>query len=191
MTTGAGVDLILCGGSYNWFGLSNPSNSPYLVDYEGTKLLVNALLGASPSTAPTIAINHVIFISSSGVTPGAWRAAILDIALGNYSKWKAATEEYLLQSMRAAIPNVTIVRPGGLYDDPATKTVFPRPNIHTGDKMGWGPTSRTMVAQLCTDILGKHEAYRKIFELDDAKELDDRTNPQAILPTLGALSQIH
>jgi nucleoside-diphosphate-sugar epimerase len=115
---------------------------------------------------------------------------MLNVMLGSYSKWKAATENYLLQTMKQHVPNVTVVRPGGLYDDDATKTTFPRPNLHQGDTMGWGPTSRMMIAQLCVDMLGNPESYRVVFEVDDAKQLDDRADPKAILAPLAALPRI-
>ena len=152
-----GVSLVLCaiGGTER----SGP-NSPEFVDYGGVKNLTDAARAAG--------VHHIVLESSMGVGSG---GGLLGMALNLFSgdalKWKAKGEAHLRQS---GVP-YTIVRPGGLIDDPGGQVGI---EFRQGDE-GSGRIPRTDVAAVMIAALDNRDALHKTFEIFS----NDKLQPNA------------
>lgn len=152
----AGVSLVLVtiGGTER----SGP-NSPEFVDYGGVKNLTDAARAAG--------VRQLVLESSMGVgSGGGLLGMMLNLLSGDALKWKAKGEAHL----RASGVPYTIVRPGGLTDDPGGQTGIA---LQQGDE-GSGRISRADVAAVMIAALDNPAALRKTFEVisDDQAKRD-------------------
>lgn len=143
----AGVSLVVVtiGGTER-----SGSNSPEFVDYGGVRNLTDAARGAG--------VRQIVLESSMGVgSGGGILGMMLNLLSGDALKWKAKGEAHL----RASGVAYTIVRPGGLTDDPAGQTglVFQQ-----GDE-GSGRIARADVAAVMIAALENPDALGKTFEV--------------------------
>jgi uncharacterized protein YbjT (DUF2867 family) len=128
---------------------------PYMVDFEGTKKLVNA--------AKAKGIEQFVLVSSLCVSK---LFHPLNLFWGVLA-WKKWAEEYLQRSGL----NYTIVRPGGLKNlDNDDKILMSR-----ADTLFDGSIPRTKVAQVCVAAAQDSNARNKILEIVAKPELPDRT----------------
>ncbi len=116
---------------------------PYLVDYEGTKNLVQA----------AAQVQHFVLVSSLCVSQLFHPLNLFWLVLF----WKKQAEEYLQKSSLT----YTIVRPGGLRNEEST---FPLV-MQGADTLFEGSLSRTQVAQVCVESLLDPHARGKILEI--------------------------
>ena len=126
-------------------------NTPEKVDFEGARNLAEAASAAG--------VGHYVLVSSRGVTDD---DHYLNQMFSNVLIWKRRGEEAVAAS---GIP-YTIVRPGGLSDDPGgTRTIV----FEQGDNRSQGIwITRADLARVCVSAL-KHEAARnKTFEIHAA-----------------------
>jgi uncharacterized protein YbjT (DUF2867 family) len=126
----------------------DPENSPERVDYAGVKALAQAAKAAG--------VSQFILVSSMGVThPDHQLNAMLDHILS----WKLKGEE----AVRATGINYTIVRPGELTNEPGGRRGV---RIMQGDPIdGEGAVSRSDVAAILVDAVGRTDLYGKTFEV--------------------------
>ena len=142
-----GVSLVLCaiGGTER----SGP-NSPEFVDYGGVKNLTDAARNAG--------VRHIVLESSMGAgSGGGFLGMVLNLFSGDALKWKAKGEAYLRES---GVP-YTIVRPGGLTDDPGGQKGI---EFLQGDE-GSGRIPRADVAAVMVAAVDNRDALRKSFEI--------------------------
>jgi uncharacterized protein YbjT (DUF2867 family) len=148
--SGASLVLVAIGGTER----SGP-NSPEFVDYGGVKNLTDAARNAG--------VRQLVLESSMGVgSGGGLLGMMLNLLSGDALKWKAKGEAHL----RASGVPYTIIRPGGLTNDPGDQTglVF-----NQGDE-GSGRIARGDVAAVMIAALDNPDALRKTFEIfSDAK----------------------
>lgn len=162
-----GVSLVLCA-----IGATERSgpNSPEHVDYGGVKNLTDAARAAG--------VRQLVLESSMGAgSGGGLLGMVLNLLSGDVLKWKAKGEAHL----RASGVPYTIIRPGGLTDDPAGQTgiVF-----RQGDERS-GRIARGDVAEVMIATLDNPDALRKTFEsFSDANARRDawRTGFSALRP---------
>lgn len=130
-------------------GSQSPSgpNSPEFVDYGGVKNLVDA--------AVEHGIDHFVLVSSMGVTN---ENHPLNAAVGNVMTWKLRGEDHL----RASGVDYTVVRPGGLRDEPGGKLAL---TFDQGDRPGRAFISREDVAAVCVASLQDKAARNRTFEV--------------------------
>ena len=130
-------------------GSLSPSgpNSPEFVDYGGVKNLVDA--------AVEHGIGHFVLVSSMGVTN---ENHPLNAAVGNVMIWKLRGEDHL----RASGVDYTVVRPGGLRDDPGGRLSI---TFDQGDKPARAFISREDVAAVCVASLQDKAARNRTFEV--------------------------
>jgi uncharacterized protein YbjT (DUF2867 family) len=151
-----GVSLVLCaiGGTER----SGP-NSPEFVDYGGVKNLTDSARAAG--------VRQLVLESSMGAgSGGGLLGMLLNLLSGDALKWKAKGEAHL----RASGVPYTIVRPGGLTDDPAGQSGI---SFRQGDE-GSGRIGRADVAAVMISALANPDALRKTFEISsDAKARHD------------------
>ena len=119
--------------------------SPYKVDYEGTKNLVDV--------AKTKGIEHFVFVSSLCVSQFFHPLNLFWLIL----VWKKQAEEYIQKSGI----NYTIVRPGGLKNEDNTNPVV----MQSADTLFEGSIPRQKVAQVCVEALFAEVARNKIVEI--------------------------
>jgi uncharacterized protein YbjT (DUF2867 family) len=126
----------------------DPENSPERVDYAGVKALAEAARAGG--------VSQFILVSSMGVThPDHQLNAMLD----NILSWKLKGED----AVRATGINYTIVRPGELTNEPAGRRGV---RITQGDPLGGeGAVSRSDVAAILVDSIGRQDLYGKTFEV--------------------------
>jgi uncharacterized protein YbjT (DUF2867 family) len=125
---------------------ADPENGPQQIDHQGVVNLVNA--------ARADGVKHFVLISSAAVTKAAdYPMAFMRPILAA----KAQGEE----ALRGSGLRYSIVRPGGLVDEPGGKVeiVFSQ-----GDKTA-GRIPRADVATVCVEALGRRTAQGKTFEL--------------------------
>ena len=122
----------------------NPS-SPYKVDYEGTKNLVDA--------AKTKGIEHFVFVSSLCTSKLFHPLNLFWLIL----VWKKQAEEYIQKSGLV----YTIVRPGGLKNEDNNSSVV----MSSADTLFDGSIPRTKVAQVCVEALSQSASRNKIVEI--------------------------
>jgi len=118
---------------------------PYMVDFEGTKNLVNA--------AKAKGIEHFVFVSSLCTSLLFHPLNLFWLVLF----WKKQAEEYLQVS---GVP-YTIVRPGGLKNEDKSGDLV----MSAADTLFEGSIPRTKVAQVCVDALFQSTARNKIVEI--------------------------
>lgn len=125
----------------------DPANTPEAVDYGGTKNLAEGAGSAS--------VKHMVIVSSAGVTQ---EDHVLNRMFLNVLNWKFQGEEALRNS---GVP-YTIVRPGGLLNEPAggKELIFKQ-----GDDKNFGSIPRADVARLCVAALAIPYARGKTFEV--------------------------
>ena len=124
----------------------DPSNTPEAVDYEGVKLLAESAASAN--------VRHFVLVSSMGVTI---EDHPLNKMFDNVLKWKFKGEEALRGS---GVP-YTIVRPGGLTEEPGGDSEV---RIFSEDE-GEGMIPRADVAAVCVAALGNPSARNKTFSI--------------------------
>ncbi len=118
---------------------------PYLVDFEGTKNLVNAAKAAN--------IEHFVLVTSLCVSKLLHPLNLFWAIL----VWKKWAEEYLQRSGLT----YTIVRPGGLKNDDNDDRI-----VMAGmDSLFEGSIPRAKVAQVCVEALSNESARNKIVEI--------------------------
>jgi uncharacterized protein YbjT (DUF2867 family) len=125
-------------------------NSPEFVDYGGVKNLADAARAAG--------VRHLVLESSAGAgSGGGVTGVLLNLLSGDALKWKAKGEAHL----RASGVPYTIVRPGGLTDDPGGKTGLA---LLQGDEKS-GRIPRADVAAVLVAALDNPAAVRKTLEV--------------------------
>lgn len=124
----------------------DPSNGPEFVDYGGVRNLADAAVEAQ--------VSHFVLVSSMGVSQ---KDHALNTMFGNILNWKFKGEEALRNS---GVP-YTIVRPGGLTDDPGRQQAL---LFLQGDRHQ-GRIPRADVARVLIEALTISEARYKTFEL--------------------------
>ena len=120
-------------------------SSPYKVDYEGTKNLVDV--------AKTEGIEHFVFVSSLCTSKLFHPLNLFWLIL----VWKKRAEEYIQKSGLA----YTIVRPGGLKNEDNNSSVV----MSSADTLFDGSIPRTKVAQVCVEALSQSASRNKIVEI--------------------------
>ena len=120
-------------------------SSPYKVDYEGTKNLVDA--------AKTEGIEHFVFVSSLCTSKLFHPLNLFWLIL----VWKKRAEEYIQKSGLV----YTIVRPGGLKNEDNNSSVV----MSSADTLFAGSIPRTKVAQVCVEALSQSASRNKIVEI--------------------------
>jgi len=129
-------------------GARDPENSPELVDYGGVKALAEASREAG--------VQHFVLVSSMGVTNPDNR---LNQILDNVLVWKLKGE----MALRATGVPYTIVRPGGLTNDPGGQEGL---KVIQGDPKDIdGRIPRTDVASVVVNAVGRKDAVGKTFEV--------------------------
>jgi uncharacterized protein YbjT (DUF2867 family) len=142
-----GVSYVLC--AVGATERSGP-NSPEFVDFQGVRNLALAAREAG--------VQQFVLASSMGVGSGGgvW-GSVLNLLSGDALEWKAQGEA----ALRASGVPYTIVRPGGLTDEPGGRTGL---EFGQGDE-GSGRVSRADTAAVMVAALGERAALRKTFEL--------------------------
>lgn len=126
----------------------DPENRPELVDYAGVRALAEAAAAAG--------VKHFVLVSSMGVTqPDHQLNRILD----NVLQWKLRGEE----ALRLTGMPYTIVRPGGLTNDPGGQAGIRVLQGDPPDVVGRIP--RADLATVLVQALGRPEAFGKTFEV--------------------------
>ena len=122
---------------------------PEMVDYQGVRNLVDAAKAAK--------VRQFVLVSSRGVTQA---DNPLNRMFGNVLVWKLKGEDFL----RASGLAYTIVRPGGLLNEPGGKGDI---GFEQGDRKlsGPGPIPREDVATVCVQALKNPEAKFRTFEV--------------------------
>lgn len=134
----------------------------YYVDYVGVNNLLQ-VLGEQKY--------KFVYVSSAGVT-GFWRSLALNIALGNYGKWKYETEK-LIKSKKGI--TYTIVRPGVLVSEKRKHGIC----IVQGDnRIWWSNTSRDSVAEALVESLYSSATDGKTFEIFDEPNNKEPSNDE-------------
>ena len=139
-----GVTYIVSALGSNTF--NDPANSPEMVDFQGVRNLAEAAKAAG--------VKHYVQVSSLGVTNP-------NHPLNRFGKvmdWKLKGEN----SLRASGVTYTIVRPGGLADQPGGKSGI---RALQGDKLEGGNITRADVATVCVKALGDRHARNKTLEI--------------------------
>ncbi len=123
-------------------------NTPEKVDYEGARNLAEAASAAG--------VGQYVLVSSRGVTD---EDHYLNQMFNNVLTWKLRGEEAVAAS---GVP-YTIVRPGGLSDEPGgTQTIV----FEQGDSRSEGIwITRADVARVCVSALSHEAARNKVFEV--------------------------
>ncbi len=133
--------LIIATGARPSFDITGP----YRVDYEGTKNLVQA--------AQAEGIEQIVLVSSLCVSRFFHPLNLFWLVLF----WKQQAEAVIRGS---GIP-YTIVRPGGLKNDPPTLPLVMAP----ADTLFEGSLSRQQVAEVCVEALVQPQARNKVVEI--------------------------
>ena len=139
-----GVTYIVSSLGANTF--NDPANSPEMVDFQGVRNLAEAAKAAG--------VRHYVQVSSLGVTNP-------NHPLNRFGKvmdWKLKGEN----ALRASGVTYTIVRAGGLADEPGGKSGI---RALQGDKLEGGRITRADVATVCVKALGDRHARNKTFEI--------------------------
>lgn len=142
-------DLLLCATG------ASPSfdpTSPYQVDFQGTKNLVEA--------AKQEDIKHFVIVSSLCVSKFFHPLNLFWLVL----YWKKQAEEYIQQSGLT----YTIVRPGGLKNEDNADRII----MSSADTLFEGSIPRPKVAQVCLESLFQPAAKNKIVEIVASPEAE-------------------
>lgn len=142
----AGVWAVICA-----TGTRTPvgPDSPQFVDYEGVRNLAAA--------AESAGVVRFVLVSSMAVTQP-------NHPLNNFGQvltWKLKGED----AVRGSGLDYTIVRPGGLTDEPAGRKAL---RFDQGDRM-MGLVSRGDVARVCIALLAEPHPSRTTFEVIEAE----------------------
>ncbi|OLT61118.1 NAD(P)H-binding protein [Moorena bouillonii] len=129
--------------------------SPYKVDYEGTKNLVDA--------AKQKGVEHFVLVSSLCVSQFFHPLNLFWLIL----VWKKQAEEYIQKSGLT----YTIVRPGGLRNEDNSDPIV----MSGADTLFEGSIPRTKVAEVCVEALSEPEARNKIVEVVSSAEAPDQS----------------
>lgn len=132
--------------------------SPYKVDYEGTKNLVEA--------AKNKGIEHFVFVSSLCTSKLFHPLNLFWLIL----VWKKQAEEYIQKSGLV----YTIVRPGGLKNEDNTSSIV----MSSADTLFDGSIPRTKVAQVCVEALSQTASRNKIVEIVAKEEAPSQSFEQ-------------
>lgn len=127
-------------------GRGDPSNGPEFVDYGGVKNLVEAAADAG--------VEQFVLVSSMGVTH---EDHALNKMFNNILIWKLKGEE----AVRNSGVTYTVVRPGGLTDEPGGERAL----LFLQGDSGQGRIPRADVARALVAALNLPEARSKTFEL--------------------------
>jgi uncharacterized protein YbjT (DUF2867 family) len=127
---------------------------PYLVDYIGTKNLINA--------AKTKNIQHFAIVSSLCVSKFLHPLNLFWLVLF----WKKQAEQYL----QASGLTYTIVRPGGLLNREKEGGLV----LSGADTLFEGSIPRTKVAEVTVDALFEASAKNKLVEIVVSADVSDR-----------------
>jgi uncharacterized protein YbjT (DUF2867 family) len=125
------------------------SNSPEHVDYQGVRNLAKAARAAG--------VEHFVLVSSCGVT----RPDHPLNKFGQVLTWKLKGED----TVRASGLTYTIVRPGGLTNEPGGQSALV---LDQGDRIS-GMISRADVAEVCILALQQPNARNTTFEVVQAQ----------------------
>jgi len=129
-------------------GRADPENSPEAVDYHGVRNMVEAAKAAGT-------VEHFVLVSSMGITQPTHP---LNRFANNILLWKGLGEN----ALRFSGLDYTIVRPGGLVDEPGGKAGI---RAGQGDTMEQGYIPRADVARVCVAALGNPAANRVTLEV--------------------------
>lgn len=129
--------------------------APYMVDYEGTKNLVDA--------AKQKGVEHFVLVSSLCVSQFFHPLNLFWLIL----VWKKQAEEYIQKSGLT----YTIVRPGGLKNEDNSDPIV----MSGADTLFEGSIPRTKVAEVCVEALSEPEARNKIVEVVSSAEAPDHS----------------
>jgi uncharacterized protein YbjT (DUF2867 family) len=143
----SGVDVVIS--SIGARGKEGPDR-PEMIDYEGVRNLTDAAKAAK--------VQQFVLLSSRGVTQ---EGHPLNRMFGNVLVWKLKGEDYL----RASGLAYTVIRPGGLLNEPAGKGDIA---FEQGDrKFGGSALSipREDVAIVCVEALRNPDARFRTFEI--------------------------
>ncbi|GHT88762.1 epimerase [Alphaproteobacteria bacterium] len=132
--------------------------SPYKVDYEGTKNLVDA--------AKTKGIEHFVFVSSMCASKLFHPLNLFWLIL----VWKKKAEEYIQKSGLV----YTIVRPGGLKNEDNNSSIV----MSSADTLFEGSIPRTKVAQVCIEALTQAASRNKVVEIVAKEEAPSQSFEQ-------------
>jgi uncharacterized protein YbjT (DUF2867 family) len=121
------------------------ANNPQAVDYEGVRNLATAAKAAG--------VQHFILISSLGVTHEDHPLN----TMGRVLEWKKKGED----ALRASGLTYTIIRPGGLTDEPGGQRAL---KLDQGDKIS-GHISRADTADVSLQALNNPRARNATFEV--------------------------
>lgn len=145
----------------------DPTNSPESVDHQGVINLVDAARKAG--------VRKLVLISSMGVTR---RETIESEYMQGLLASKLNGENYLRQS---GLP-YTIIRPGGLTDEPGRLKAL---SLTQGDTAPFASLARADLARVSVECLTNLDALNKTFELSGA-ESGDSDAWLRVLPLLRA-----
>lgn len=118
---------------------------PYLVDYQGTKNLVDLALQNQ--------VEHFVIVSSLCVSKFFHPLNLFWLVLW----WKKQAENYIMKSGLT----YTIVRPGGLKNENNDENIL----MSGADTLFEGSISRQKVARVCVESLSQSVAKNKIVEI--------------------------
>eukprot|EP00898_Chlorokybus_atmophyticus_P002029 jgi/Chlat1/2827/Chrsp187S02926 len=156
----AGVDAIVVATGASG---GNVFQQAYNVDWMGTKNLVDA---AKASGVPRLVLCTSLLTNGAAVGQVLNPSFIILNLFGGILFWKRKAEEYLLSSGL----DYTIVRPGGLKNDPPAGGIV----ATSADKTFGGSIPRDQVAQVMVEALFTPEASRKIIEIVATNEAPKR-----------------
>lgn len=128
----------------------DPANGPEFVDFQGVRNLAEA--------AAVAKLDQLVIVSSAGVTR---KDHVLNRMFNNVLVWKAKGEA----AVRASGVPYTIVRPGGLTDQPGGQSGI---RLEQGDG-GTGFIPRADVARVCVAALKSPAARNRTFEMYGAQ----------------------
>lgn len=124
------------------------NNTPERVDFEGARNLAEA--------AAAVGVEQYVLVSSRGATHD---DHVLNRMFNNVLIWKRRGEEAVAAS---GVP-YTIVRPGGLADDPGGNQAIIFEQGDTRLENIW--INRADVARVCVAALANEDARNKVFEI--------------------------
>lgn len=130
-------------------------SGPYMVDYVGTKKLIDV--------AKEVGIDRFILVSSLCVSQFFHPLNLFWLVLF----WKKQAEDYL----KASGLTYTIVRPGGLKNEDNSDKIV----MSSADTLFEGSIPRLKVAQVCVESLYCEEAQQKILEIVAKPEAENRS----------------
>jgi uncharacterized protein YbjT (DUF2867 family) len=144
-----GVDALI---SAVGAGRGEPGNGPEFVDYGGVRNMAEAATG----------LQQFVLVSSIGVTH---EDHALNKMFNNVLMWKFRGEE----ALRASGVPYTIVRPGGLLNEPGGQQAI----IFSQGDDGTGTIPRADLARVCVAALGSVAALNKTFEVTTGRLLSN------------------